>query len=165
MVCFCAGIPWFANESVRIPWLKRHIQDESGTFSDRHSCIVVARIVCLHTPPRRRVIRITTKDNPRNAPELSFPRTRESSGLSPPKNLWTPGPDRSRGQAFRGSDAALLAGVEIVNSSLSGISNNTRLPLGSESLKHVNQKAGGVGHGSDGLFRCREALRRSGCQE
>ena len=46
-----------------------------------------------------------------------------------------------------------------------GISNNTRLPLGSESLKHVNQKAGGVGHGSDGLFRCREALRRSGCQE
>ena len=48
---------------------------------------------------------------------------------------------------------------------LMGISNNTRLPLGSESLKHVNQKAGGVGHGSDGLFRCREALRRSGCQE
>ena len=48
---------------------------------------------------------------------------------------------------------------------LEGISNNTRLPLGSESLKHVNQKAGGVGHGSDGLFRCREALRRSGCQE
>ena len=48
---------------------------------------------------------------------------------------------------------------------IEGISNNTRLPLGSESLKHVNQKAGGVGHGSDGLFRCREALRRSGCQE
>ena len=48
--------------------------------------------------------------------------------------------------------------------SLKGISNNTRLPLGLESLKHVNQKAGGVEHDSDGLFRCREALRRSGCQ-
>ena len=55
--------------------------------------------------------------------------------------------------------------IELLGQFLKGISNNTRLPLGSESLKHVNQKAGGVGHGSDGLFRCREALRRSGCQE
>ena len=155
MVCLCAGIPWFANESVRIPWLKRHIQDESGTFSDRHSCIVVARIVCLHTPPRRRVIRITTKDNPRNAPELSFPRTRESSGLSPPKNLWTPGPDRSRGQAFRGSDAALLAGVEIVNSSLSLIC-ITRTEGEGTHFKPPTQNAvyslfpGGRGYGGEG---------------